>query len=171
MDKIKKVIDSVLAVMCVAMFVLLTATTSWQVISRYLLNRPSAITEELAKIIFVWMVLLAAAYLFGEKGGHMNIGLLLDKLNGKKEYVVNIAIQISICIFSIFVLIFGGSNAVILGLSQKNASLPIISTGQIYMALPICGIFTVFYALNFIYESLKHLIIASAEERREKGNG
>ncbi|MFA9396997.1 MAG: TRAP transporter small permease [Clostridiaceae bacterium] len=158
MKQVKRILDKILGGICVLLFASLTCTVFWQVISRYALKKPSAITEELAKIIFVWMVLIAAAFLFGEVGGHMNIGIIEEKAGPKRKDLLNLISQIVIFIFALFVLVLGGSKAVINGLMQSNAAISSITTGQIYMALPICGVFTIFYTLYYIVEDVRNLV-------------
>ncbi|MBU3191942.1 TRAP transporter small permease [Clostridium bowmanii] len=158
MKKVKNGIDKVLELISVTLFVILVVTVSWQVFSRYVLKNPSAITEELSKIAFVWLVLISAAYLFGEHGGHMNIGVIVDKVSPKVKIILSLFSQIVICLFAAFILLSGGYTAVINGWAQINSSIPSITTGQIYMALPICGVFTMFYSINYMIEDIKNLL-------------
>lgn len=158
MKQVKSSIDKVLGTTCVILFVVLTCTVSWQVISRYVLNSPSGITEEFAKITFVWLVLIAAAYLFGERGGHMNIGIMEEKVGPKGKKILRLFSQIIIFVFAVFILIIGGCEAVKNGFRQNNAAISFITTGQIYMALPICGVFTTFYSIYYMIEDIKSLI-------------
>ncbi|ONI38728.1 hypothetical protein AN639_02765 [Candidatus Epulonipiscium fishelsonii] len=157
MARIKDIVDKILATICVTLFAVLTATVFWQVLTRYAFNKPSAISEELGKILFVWLVLLSAAYLFGEKGGHMNIGIIEEKVNNHIRFALGLITQICIFGFAGFILLNGGFSAVLNGLSQANAAIPIISTGQIYMALPISGALILFYSFTFILADVKHL--------------
>ncbi|MBU3182515.1 TRAP transporter small permease [Clostridium psychrophilum] len=158
MKKVKNSIDKLLELISVTLFVGLTGTVSWQVFSRYVLKNPSAITEELSKIAFVWLVLISAAYLFGEHGGHMNIGVIVDRTSPKVKIILSLFSQIIICSFAVFVLLLGGYSAVINGWSQTNSSIASITTGQIYIALPICGMFTIFYSINYMIEDIKNLL-------------
>ena len=154
---IRNVVNKMLASVSVFLFSLLVFVVTWQVFSRYVLKNPSGFTEELAKILFVWLVLISAAYLFGERGGHMNIGIINEKVSQKTAIILDLVGQIAICIFALFVLVMGGYRAVLNGLGQSNAGIPFISTGQIYAAIPICGIFTVFFTICFLIEDIDRL--------------
>ena len=72
MEKMKKLFDRVLEVSCIALMSVMTILVTYQVITRYIFNKPSAVSEVLARYMFVWMVLLCAAYVFGLRE-HMNI--------------------------------------------------------------------------------------------------
>ena len=79
MEKMKKLFDRVLEVSCIALMSVMTILVTYQVITRYIFNKPSAVSEVLARYMFVWMVLLCAAYVFGLRE-HMNIPFVKDKL-------------------------------------------------------------------------------------------
>ena len=57
MEKMKKLFDRVLEVSCIALMSVMTILVTYQVITRYIFNKPSAVSEELARSMFVWMVL------------------------------------------------------------------------------------------------------------------
>ena len=101
MQQIHVLLRKILAGVCVVVMVALVCAVTWQVFSRYVLSNPSSITEELSTILFVWMVLLSAAYLFGEIGGHMNMGVISDK-GREKKLVLDILSQIAILWFAVF---------------------------------------------------------------------
>ena len=65
MDKTKMVLNKILTTFIIALFAGLVIVVFWQVIARYILKNSSAFSEELAKILFVWVSLLKAALLFG----------------------------------------------------------------------------------------------------------
>jgi TRAP-type C4-dicarboxylate transport system permease small subunit len=162
MEKIKKVMDKTLAAFIVALFAALVVIVFWQVFSRYVLKASSAFSEEMAKILFVWVSLLAAAFIFGEKG-HMNIAVVVEKMPLKAKLVCQIFAGIINMIFIVFVLFFGGFLAVKLGWSQTNASIPIFTSGFIYAALPVSGAFSIFYETYNIYNDAKGLFVSKKD--------
>lgn len=163
MQQIQILLRKILAVVCVMVMGALVCAVTWQVFSRYVLSAPSSITEELSTILFVWMVLLSAAYLFGEIGGHMNMGIISDKAKGNKKLVLDILSQFAILWFAIFVLIRGGSMAVINCMKQVNSAIPFITIGQIYIALPICGYLTAYFSIYFIIRDIFAYFVNRAE--------
>ena len=90
MEKMKKLFDRVLEVSCIALMSVMTILVTYQVITRYIFNKPSAVSEVLARYMFVWMVLLCAAYVFGLRE-HMNIPFVKDKLPPRGRIVCDIA--------------------------------------------------------------------------------
>ncbi|MET3600642.1 TRAP transporter small permease [Martelella mangrovi] len=158
MHTIKLWVDRFLATICIALCGLLTFVVTWQVVNRYVFSGAGALTEELAKIMFVWLVLLGAALLFGEKG-HMNIGIVVDAFaSPRRKAVFQIATDVLILLFVVGILLIGGLDAVDRTMRQTNAAIPFLRTGQIYMALPICGAFSAFYCLYNIWNDILQFI-------------
>lgn len=167
METIKRRIDQILAYSCILLCGLLTVVVTWQVVARYLLNSPGAQSEELAKIMFVWLTLFSAALLFGEKG-HMNIGLLCDALSPRWNIALQVLTSVLILVFCLAILVVGGWDAVGRTMRQTNAAIPYLTTGQIYLALPICGLFSSFYCIYNIVTDLRRLTGATSGDRPQQ---
>lgn len=155
METLRKGLDKVLEFICCTLLALMTILVTWQVVSRYVLNNPSTITEELVLFSFVWMGLLGGAYLFG-KNEHMAMTFLFDKLSEKNQIKVRIFFELVIMAFAVFILIFGGYNMSKLSMGQLSSSLQ-IPMGYIYLALPLSGITTVIYNILNISDIVKEL--------------
>ncbi|MFC0271807.1 TRAP transporter small permease [Metabacillus herbersteinensis] len=149
MKVIKNILDKVLGALCIALFGFLVLLVTWQVITRFVFNDPSVISEELAKYCFVWLVLFGSAYVFGENG-HMAIEFIKDKLPTKLKLGVEVFIEIVVILFAALVLVKGGFNATSLAWTQISAALQ-IPVGYLYAALPISGICIIFYCFFNIY--------------------
>ena len=67
MQKIRSILDKTLEVACVAIFVFITFVGLYQIITRYIFNSPSTISEGLLIFSFTWLSLLASALVFGKK--------------------------------------------------------------------------------------------------------
>ena len=155
METLRKRLDKVLEFICCTLLALMTILVTWQVVSRYLLNNPSTVTEELVLFSFVWMGLLGGAYLFG-KNEHMAMTFLFDKLSEKNQIKVRIFFELVIMAFAVFILVFGGWNMSKLSMGQLSSSLQ-IPMGYIYLALPLSGITTMIYNALNISDIIKEL--------------
>ena len=154
MHTIKLWVDRLLATICITLCGLLTVVVTWQVVNRYVFSGAGAMSEELAKIMFVWLVLLGAALLFGERG-HMNIGLFVEAFSSPRwKASFQIATDVLILLFVVGILLIGGLDAVDRTMRQTNAAMPFLRTGQIYIALPLCGAFSAFYCLYNIWNDI-----------------
>lgn len=146
MNKLRSLLNKIIEIVCMILLVLMVVLATWQIITRYILNNPSTITEDLLIYSFVWMSLLGSAYVFGKKD-HMTMVFLRQKLEGKSDKVklgLNIMTELVVMAFSALVLVFGGIQISMLAMGQVSPALG-VSMGYIYLALPLSGIITIIY--------------------------
>lgn len=146
MGAIKKFVDTVVGWLCIVLFCCMTVLVTYQVITRYFFNQPSAVSEILAKYMFIWVVLFGAAYVFGLRE-HMNIAFLKDKLPTKARLVVEMIGELVIVLFGYIVMYQGGLKGAMRQMMQVDASLG-IPMGLIYGAIPASGVLMIFYFIN-----------------------
>lgn len=145
MTTVKNGIDRVLTWVCVVLFAALVLDVMWQVVTRQILNNPSAWSEELAKYLFIWLGLFGAALVFGERG-HVAVDLLVQRSPRKVQLVLMVLVQLAILAFALLVLVWGGIRVSNLAWDQNLTGLP-VNVGWLYTALPISGALTVLYTL------------------------
>lgn len=143
----------VLGVLLIVLMVVLVLDVVWQVAARYLVKSPSSFTDELARFLLIWVGLFGSAYALGKKR-HLAIDILPSRLTGKKKRRLNNLIQSLIILFSLTVLVIGGIRLVVitLTLDQTSAALG-IPLGYIYLALPLSGLFMIYYGLLDLFEN------------------
>ena len=145
---IRRVIDRVLAVLCIVAFVGLVVIVSWQVFTREVLNNSAPWTEEAARYTFVVLAVLAAAYVFSERG-HIAVEILIEKLPGRLQKVMGIVIELIVMFFIILTFIIGGSRVAENAWNQDISTLP-LSVGQVFLVVPIAGVIIIFYSLAHV---------------------
>ena len=141
----KKIVDKIMEVMCIIILGIMTVLVVYQVVTRKIFNSPSAYSEALSQYLFVWMVMYGSAYIFG-LGEHLNISILKDKMKGATLLIVEILTNICLVLFAVVVLVYGGYIISAQQMATTDAALQ-IPMGIIYSAIPISGIFTLFYAV------------------------
>lgn len=72
------IIGSMMGVMC--------AVTAWQVFARYVLNDASSWSEEVARIMMTWMVMLGCASVLNS-GGHITVTVGIDRMGPKMRSI------------------------------------------------------------------------------------
>ncbi|MCD2444101.1 TRAP transporter small permease [Agromyces sp. SYSU K20354] len=145
---IRRVLDRVLAVLCIIAFVALVAIVSWQVFTREVLNNSAPWTEEAARYTFVVLAVLAAAYVFSERG-HIAVEILVEKLPPRLQKVMGVVIEALVVFFILITFIIGGSRVAENAWDQDIATLP-LSVGQVFLVLPIAGVIIIFYSLAHV---------------------
>ena len=119
--------------------------TVYQVVVRYVFKSPSSVSEVLTRYCFVWLILLSATYVFGQRD-HICITYLKDKLNGSTKRLLDAAIEVVIILFSALILVYGGSVITTMNMLQYDSILK-IPTGTIYSIIPVCGVLIIFYSI------------------------
>ena len=153
MHKFKSGMNTVLSYLTAFMLIVMTILVIWQVFTRYVLNNPSAFTEELVRIILIWSSFLGAAYAFGTRQ-HMALVFFKEKTTGIKKKFLYVFIDVVILCFAILVLIRGGYQLASGVMTIKTPILG-ISRGLIYMIAPFSGTIISIYQLMNIKEDVE----------------
>ncbi|WP_026809326.1 TRAP transporter small permease [Arenibacter latericius] len=151
MQTIYNTLNKIIEGLLVLIFSLLVLDVVWQVTSRYVVGQSSSFTEEFARFSLIWLTVLGAAYINGQKEGHLSMDFLLEKLPPKKQYKRHRVIQAVMAIFALIVMVIGGGNLVYitLKLGQLSPAL-LIPLGYVYAIVPLCGLIIIFFSIYHI---------------------
>lgn len=157
MNKIGAKVDKALSFILIILMGAIVLDILWQVITRFVINRPSAFTEELARFLLIWIGILGSAWAYRMKS-HLGIDFFATKTKGKMKIAIVIFIHLSVIIFSLSVLVIGGIRIVTmtLQLNQLSASLG-IRMGYVYSVIPLSGIILIFYSVLSLMTSIKEI--------------
>jgi len=148
MHAVKKAVDAVLGVIAWVLFTALVVIVVWQVFSRQVLGSPSTWTEEAARQVFVWVGLISAAFVFGERG-HIAVEVIVRKFPRRVEVIIAVLVQVTILFFALVALVWGGWRASQNAWTQSLSALP-FTVGQMYLALVVSGVLTAFYSIYYL---------------------
>lgn len=152
MQTIRKRVDQTLAFITCTVLGIMVIIAIWQVFTRYVLNSPSTVSEEILRYSLIWVSMLGAAYAFGQKK-HIAIEFIVEKLPKNKALPVSVIIEVLVLTFASVVMVIGGSKIVALTMAQSSAALG-IPMGFIYLSLPVSGVLIIGYSLLTIYEAI-----------------
>ncbi|MBN2212359.1 MAG: TRAP transporter small permease [Sedimentisphaerales bacterium] len=118
----------------------------------------SAITEELAMLLMVWVSLLGASLGFVLKS-HLGVDYFVGKLDGRARTVSELAVAIFIAIFAL-VLIFGGWTVVqrTIETNQRTPAMGLLRGYAFYIVIPISGVLIALFSLQMILEKIQALV-------------
>jgi len=141
-------IDYILSGCLILLMAVMVLNVLWQVASRYLLNSPSAFTDELAGFLMIWVGLLGASYATG-KGLHLAIDILHESVAPAVQRRLDMVINLLIVVFALSILVIGGFRLVYLTLylEQTSANLE-VPLGYVYLAIPLSGLLMTYYSLD-----------------------
>ncbi len=154
MEKTYQFLIRAIEMLLVVIFALLVVDVVWQVISRYIVGQSSSFTEEFARFALIWLTVLGAAYINGQKEGHLSMDFLLAKLPADRKARRHKIIQIIMALFAFIIMIIGGGNLVYttLRLGQMSSALQ-VPLGFVYLIVPISGILIIFFSIYNIKKS------------------
>jgi TRAP-type C4-dicarboxylate transport system permease small subunit len=137
---LRRALDLAAALLLVAVLGVATA----QVAARYLLGVPMPWGEELTRLLFVWLVLLAAA-----RATHMRIDLLPDALSPRARRGLGL-VQAALAVFLLLVLAWHGRALVELTAYDRYTALE-VSVQWLYWAVVVgCGLWALMTLLDAI---------------------
>lgn len=145
METLKNGLNKIIEIFCIVLMAFMTILVTWQVITRYVFNNPSAVTEQLCQYLFIWLVLFGSAYIFGKRE-HMQITFIKEKLPNKLGKICDLLQETIIFIFTFGVLVIGGYLSAVKQMVQFDAALQ-IPIGIVYAAIPLSGVFILFYSI------------------------
>lgn len=154
MKAVKNVLDKITSVSSIVVFILMVLMVTYQVIARYFFSSPSSITEALTRYSFVWLIIISATYMFGQRE-HIYISVIKDKLSEGAKRAVNVLIECVTIVFALLVMVYGGFTITKMNLLQIDSILN-IPTGVIYSIIPVCGVIIVFYSIYNILIDIKN---------------
>jgi len=154
MENLYRVLSRLIEILLVCIFGLLVIDVVWQVISRYFVGQSSSFTEEFARFALIWLTVLGAAYINGQKDGHLSMDFVLSKLSEEKKVWRQQVIQVLMALFALIVMVIGGGNLVYttLSLGQTSSALH-VPLGYVYAIVPVCGVMIIFFS----YYNIKRL--------------
>lgn len=152
---VRKYIDKIIEWVLVFLMGILVLDVLWQVFSRYVMNAPSSFTDELAGFLLIWVGLLGAAYVAGQRE-HLAIDLLLQRSSPERKFKLEMIISVVVIVFALTVMVIGGSWLVYTRffLSVKSAALG-LPLGLVYLVLPISGLLIAYFDLDNMYNMVK----------------
>jgi tripartite ATP-independent transporter DctM subunit len=115
----------------------MTVAICYQVVSRYVFDAPSMLTQEFLRYSLIWLGLLAGAYCF-MLSRHLNLPFWVDKLSSKNAARLNV---FNITLTSLFGLMFviGGYHSYVDNLLMTTAMFK-VSVGILQLAMLVSGL-------------------------------
>jgi TRAP-type transport system small permease protein len=158
---IKKFLDKLLIVTALTMLAVMVIMILVQVFSRQLFSYTPSWSEELSKVLFVWVSFLGIAYGFKEKL-HIGLGLFMNMMPKAIQHTVDYIAKILVIGFGIFMVIYGYQFMMLMGMSTMPGSgLP---SSVLYAAIPVAGFFVLLYGIELLFIKGMHQEFNDAAE-------
>jgi len=153
LQKIKKGFIRSLEVLLMVMVAALTLTVLWGVFTRFCLGSQAAYTDELARVLLVWVSMVGAALAFGVKA-HLGVDFFVNKLHPEARKTLSMLVQVVTAVLAVCVFVVGGWGLAMGQMGQQLPTLP-ISRGLVYFSIPLGGVLICLFALENLVEIFK----------------
>lgn len=141
-------VKRVLEVVVPALFILMLAVMTWQVAARYLTGQPSTLTEELSRILIMWMGVLGSALTWAEHR-HIAVDLLQRKLPPALRLRCEQFTYLATTFFGV-ILFTGGVELVRNAFVQQQTTAALgVSMGYVFLVLPLGALCFLIFSLEF----------------------
>jgi len=155
--KLADALDRVVQVILVALMAGILLTTVLQVIWRYVFNSPFMWTEELARDLGIWMVLLGAGLMLREQG-HLGFEILPERWKPVLRLVTDLSV-----IFFAGSLLRASVRFMAVSVNRESAAIR-MPLWILYLAVPAGLVLMLVFALDGIGVNIRVL-------RRSRGDG
>ena len=146
--KLRQRINTVLGWLLAFLMAVMVLNVLWQVFTRYVVGIPSSFTDELARYLLIWVGILGAAYAAGRRI-HVAIDILPSRLSPGAQAKLLVFVNVVIIIFSLAVLVIGGSRLVyVTFLLKQNSPALQIPLGGVYTIIPVSGLLVMYYKIS-----------------------
>ncbi|MGB5983044.1 MAG: TRAP transporter small permease [Nonlabens sp.] len=153
----RKTIDRVLGNACLLVLCIMLFAVIWQVFSRFILQSPSTVTDEISSYSLIWVGLLGAAYATGQHL-HLAIDLLPEKMVEKNNKLFDGFVYLAVFAFAFLVMIVGGGRLCQLSYQFEQASASLnIPLWVVYSVVPFSGLLICYFSLDSFFKTLKNL--------------
>lgn len=136
-------IVKVLVVLVISLLLLMVTCATLQIVFRYVLEKPLAWSEELARFAFTWVSFLAAALAL-DKQMHFGLDILVKGIKPERQRVFRIFVNVLIIAFS-FILIKNSTALLKMAHMTRSSGLK-LRISYVYLAIPTGAFFYIYFA-------------------------
>lgn len=150
MNQLVHVARRLLELTLLMIFLVLIVDVLWGVFTRYAMSDQARWSEELARVMTVWLALLGAS-LAHHRQEHLGIGLLVDKLHPDARRIALAFVQLLILGFAICVMVWGGGWLCFERL-ESGQLLPALGIPKActYLAVPVSGLLISLFSVDHL---------------------
>ncbi len=138
----------------IALVALMTLDVLWGVFSRFVLGSQAPYTDEAARVLLVWISFLGGALAFEAKA-HLGVDFLVTKLDPSARKLCAVLVQLLTLALALAVFVWGGWRMAEAQMGAALATMPFLSRGMVYMAVPVGGAFVALFVLETLADILR----------------
>lgn len=145
MNKISNLLEKVTNIALILLMLLLTVSTTLQVITRFILKSPLMWTEESSRMSFIWIALLGST-LATKHREHLSLDFIVYKFPKTLRNIIRLVVHLMM-MSTAMLFIVAGWEFVSKNITRISETIG-ISMIYLYIAAPISGILMLFYLIE-----------------------
>lgn len=152
-QRVRKSLIRALENVLIVLVVGLTLTVLWGVFTRFCLGKQAEYTDELARVLLVWISMIGAALAFGAKA-HLGVDYFVAKLHPEARKTLSVIVQLVVLSLATVVFVAGGWALAMGQMGQQLPTLP-LSRGMVYLSIPLGGLLMILFAIENVAEIIR----------------
>jgi TRAP-type C4-dicarboxylate transport system permease small subunit len=137
-----------LGALCIVIFLALVLVVLWGVATRYLAGHQAVWSEELARVLLVWLSMVGAALAYIENS-HLGVDVLTRPMTPDARRIAHVVSHACVFLFAAGVMLWGGAELFL----ERWHSGQVMSAMQIrkawfYLSVPVSGLLIALFALD-----------------------
>ncbi|WP_249872587.1 TRAP transporter small permease [Oceanobacillus saliphilus] len=161
LQTITDVLNRILLVVSLSILAAMVLVIIYQVFSRQILGSAPAWSEEVSRLLFVWVSFLGIAYGFREKL-HIGVGLVIGKLPKKVQTIFDYFAKILVIGFGFLLIYYGWQFTMLTSTSTMPATgMP---SSVLYASIPVSGFFVLLNGVELLFRNGMHQELEDASE-------
>jgi TRAP-type C4-dicarboxylate transport system permease small subunit len=155
MNTPRSLASQLLAAFSVVTFVVLVLDVLWGVFTRYAIGQQAPWSEEVARLLLVWLSMLGTALAYVHRS-HLGVDVLLVSLAPPARHVALVVIYLLVITFALGVMGYGGAALFLerLDSGQVMSTLP-MRKAWMYLAIPVSGVLMGIVAIGDLVQQLR----------------
>jgi TRAP-type transport system small permease protein len=149
----KMILDQLLLLVSLILLAAMVVIIIYQVFSRQLLSYTPSWSEEVSRLLFVWVSFLGIAYGFKERL-HIALGLFVGMLPEKVQAIFDYFAKVLVIFFGLIMIYYGwGFTTLMSNNIMPGTGLP---SSVLYMVIPISGIYVTLNGIELLFKKGMH---------------
>lgn len=146
---IKQVIDKVFLITALTMLGVMVVVIIIQVFSRQLFSYTPSWSEELSRLLLVWVSFLGIAYGVKERL-HIALGLFVGMFPKKVQHIFDLFSKLLLIGFGGIMIYYGRQFMILMGGSTMPGTG--LTSSYLYACIPVAGVFLILYGVELLFQ-------------------
>ena len=153
-QRMRKIVLRIFEILLIVLVAGLTLMVLWGVFTRYCLGKQAAFTDELARVLLVWISMIGAALAFGQKA-HLGVDYVASKLHPEARKTLSVIVQLVILAVALIVFVIGGWALSMGQMGQPLPTVPWLTRGMVYISIPIGGVLMILFTIENVVDIIR----------------